>query len=106
MPSKELPLAQQRSKRVMAVRMWAGRSAWLDGRLRWEDGRIVWEGRRGRLAPDAADLARGQRCLNKIARYPIAAEQALGEARQWLSRRRARLELAKRLCALPTADLP
>lgn len=81
--------------------MLAAKVAWLDGRQRWRDGRVVWETAHGTLAPTPADIARAQRCLNKIAQYRYAAPAALGDADAWRRERQARLELAKRLCAAP-----
>jgi hypothetical protein len=90
----------------MAVRMYAARVAWLDGHLRWHDGSVVWEHAGRKLAPGAEHLARAQRCLYRIARYPIAATQLFEDPRAWLDERRARLELAKRLRTLAAPDLP
>ncbi|MDQ2686720.1 MAG: hypothetical protein M3Y28_02520 [Armatimonadota bacterium] len=91
-----------KSTRVLAVRMLVARTDWLEGHLRWAEGRIAWG--KG-FVPEAADLARAQRCLHKLARYPYAARVALGDRDAWLARRQARLELAKRLRELPGAEL-
>lgn len=91
-----------KSTRVLAVRMLVARTDWLEEPLRWAEGRIMWG---NGFVPEAEDLARAQRCLHKLARYPYAARVALGDNSAWLARRQARLELAKHLRALPTAEL-
>jgi hypothetical protein len=101
------PLGRSRrgTRRVLAIRAMVGATSWLDGRLRWHNGRVAWESSGPPLVPGPGDLALAQRYHNKIRRYPISADLALGDGRAWLERRRARLELAKRLRALYAPDL-
>lgn len=85
-------------RRVLAVRMLAAKIAWLDGQPRWQGGRVAWETPGAAVfAPGPADIARAQRTLYKIRRYPHAARAAFGEAEEWWQQRQARLHLAKRL---------
>ena len=92
-------------RRVLAVRAMAGETAWLDGKIVWLDGRVAWESDRGTTVPSVQEIAIAQRRLNQIASYPYASAQALGDAPAWLSRRFARLELAKYLSSLHAPDL-
>ena len=71
--------AKRRFKRVLAVRMLAAQTAWLDSRLWWREGRVVWQHSHGELMPSPADLAQAQRSLYKIEHYPKAANSALGD---------------------------
>src|SRR5688500_4059044 len=91
-------------KRVLAVRAMAGETAWLDGRMIWHEGRIFWENQGRLFAPGPADLALAQRRFNQIQRYPVAGEQALGDLSAWLTRRWARLEVAKRVYSVRDSD--
>lgn len=92
-------------RRVFAVRAMAGETSWLDGKIVWLDGRVAWESDRGATVPSVHELAIAQRRLNQIASYPYASAQALGDAPAWLSRRFARLELAKHLSGIHAPDL-
>src|SRR5579859_448687 len=94
------------NKRVLAVQVMVGETAWLDGRLRWQGGRVVWASTRGPIAPSGADLALAQRRLNQIARYPRTAACVLGDLAAWRRGRLAQLALAKRLHTLAAPDLP
>lgn len=84
--------------------MLVARVAWLDGQPRWEAGRVAWPGEGGPFFPGPADLARAQRCLNKIEGHPVASGLALGDGAAWLEERRARLELAKQLRMIECPD--
>ena len=55
--------------------------------------------------PDAHELSRTQKCLNKIGGFPNAGPIVLGDARAWLTRQREKLELAKRLRELSGTDI-
>jgi hypothetical protein len=94
-----------KSRRVLTVKMLAGKTAWLDARLRWRDGRVVWDRPGGPVVPRPADLAEARRALDQIARYPVASVRALGDPAALLERRRARLEIAKLLREIDEPDL-
>ena len=59
----------------------------------------------GPFVPEAGDLARAQRCLNRITGFPNAAPAALGDSGAWLAERRRRLEQAKGVRGLAGADV-
>src|SRR4030095_1217755 len=106
MPSDRKETASQlRSKQVMAVRALVARVSWLDGKLHWDDGRVSWHHKDQIIFPEVRDIARTQRALNKIAGYPGAARQVLGDWEGWLAAKRARLALAKQLSVVTVADL-
>jgi hypothetical protein len=99
------PPARRGTRRVLAVRMLAARSGWLDGAPHWEQGRVVWRRDGVSLAPTPNDLSLAQRSHYKIQRYPISADLAFGDLAAWIERRTERLALAKRLVALSEPDL-
>src|SRR5437867_3238686 len=105
MEYREFNPARRRPKRVLAVRVLVARVSWLEGKLRWRNGKVIWQHGEYSLAPEARDLARTQRCLNRIEDYPRSAELALGDPAEWLHLRRERLELAKTLRTLSVPDL-
>jgi hypothetical protein len=104
MTDRSVAPPRRRPKRVLTVRMLLAKLAWLEGQPYWRKGRAVWEGPGARLAPEAADLARAQRTLTRLRSYPFAAREALGDSEAWLRERLARLEQAKHLRTLTTAD--
>ena len=97
--------SRPKSKTVLAVRLLVARTAWLDGRHYWRSGAVSWEVSEEIFVPNAGDISRAQRHLNKIAGFPIAAGIAVGDSQGWLARKRARLALAKRLRELQGLDL-
>ncbi len=96
------------------MRHLAVQTAWLDTSPRWHEGRARWPFAEGAqthwLTPGAAELSAAERALNKIESHPRALETAIGSAGKsgadWLARRRAQLEVVKRLARLEAADLP
>jgi hypothetical protein len=91
---------------VLRVRMYAARIAWLEGDIRWDAAqkRVVWQlPDKQRFAPEAANLARAEYYLNRIALHPLSATAAFGDSEVWLQKQRAHLELAKRLLT-PSPD--
>lgn len=92
------------AKNVLAVRMLVARTKWLEGNLFWREGQVAWTTEAGETIPDARELSRTQKCLNKIGGFPHAAPAALGDAPAWLVRQRETLALAKRLRALSGMD--
>lgn len=90
------------------MRTYAARVAWLDAPLRWDDATrcIAREMPEGKLwLPQATDIARATYCLNRISAHPVSAPAALGDAEAWLTEKRVRLALAKRLLAsYPVGD--
>lgn len=97
---------RRRPARVLTVRMLVAKVVWLEGRLRWQDGRVSWETPQGAFFPTGADIARAQRTLNTIRRYPVASEAAFGDSAVWHEHQRALLEQAKQLHTLRAPDLP
>jgi hypothetical protein len=89
---------------VLAVRAMAGETSWLDGQILWHAGRVYWQSQGRLIAPTPSDLALAQRRLYQIRRYPLAAQQALGDLSTWLAQRGGRLELAKRLHPVRVSD--
>ena len=85
--------------------MLAARTAWLGGHPFWQDGQVVWRTEHGTMVPDAKELSRAQKCLNKLGGFSYAAPAALGDASAWLGRQQEQLALAKRLRTLSGADV-
>ncbi|GEM_PF-3399602 len=95
-------------RHVLAVRMYAARVEWLGGAPCWEADTAgplcyVTPDGRHRVPLTPRTVARAQYCLNRIAVHPVSAGAALGDADAFLARRRAALEVAKRLLALGSA---
>ena len=62
---------------VLAVRMLVARIKWLEGHLYWRDRQIVWTTDDADIVPDAHELSRTQKCLNKIGGFPNAGPLSL-----------------------------
>ena len=77
--------------------MLVARTRWLDGHLFWREGQVVWTIEENNTVPEARELSRTQKCLNKIEGFPQAATVALRDAPAWLIQQREKLELAKQL---------
>jgi|AGTN01.2.fsa_nt_gi hypothetical protein len=91
------------AKNVRAVKSMLKQIEWLGWRVAWENGFVYKKGKE-RVKPQGLIISETQRRINKVERFPLAAQQVLGDVSKWKEQMEGLLNRAKYFASLGVPD--
>lgn len=92
------------AKNIRAVKAMLKQVEWLGWDVVWETDGFVYKKGKERVKPQGLLISEAQRRINKVERFPLAAQQVLGDVSEWKEQIERLLDRAKYFASLGVPD--